>query len=261
VITAQGTISKRVFPVRINTKGIPFGPPFDTDGTPMWKPFQDRDPTEDEMRAWDRLTVPHNLALVLGRASGFVVIDVDPRHGGNETIKKYPMPLTFTVRTPSGGHHYYFACPPGGCASQLAFDQGVEIKGDGNIVLIPPSSKNGVKYEIVDGTENLPVAMLPAWARTVKLRAVGESKWWGAFRTVPQGEQHARLVSLCGYIARTFPNELWPAIPEILWAIARRYPQDSRDPWTEADMAVIAETICAAEQRNRETRVKVRVLE
>ncbi len=260
MITLSGTIPRRIFPVRLNTKGIPFGPPFDSDGSPMWKPFQERDPLPVEIAAWNRITEPHNWALVLGQASFVVVIDVDPRHGGDETIKKYPMPLTFTVRTPGGGHHYYFAGPREGCRSQLAFDQGIEIKGDGNLVLIPPSSKNGVKYEIVEGTENLPPAPLPAWAQARPAKAAGVSTWRDAFGAVPKGKQHTQLVSLCGYIAKTFPDELWPAIPEILWAIARRYPQDAHNPWTQADMVAIAESICAAEQRSRTQRIKVRVL-
>src|SRR5262250_517001 len=121
MITIKGMIPKRIFPVRMNTKGIAFGPPFDADGTPMWKPFQERDPYSEEVAAWNQIAEPHNWALVLGQASDLVVVDVDRRHGGHETIKKYSVPLTFTVRTPGGGLHYYFACPRGGCASQLAF--------------------------------------------------------------------------------------------------------------------------------------------
>ncbi len=254
MILANGAIVKRIFPVRMNTKGIPFGPPFDTDGSPMWKPFQERDPSPNEIAAWNRIAVPHNWALVLGRASDLVVIDVDPRHGGHETIKKYAVPLTFTIRTPGDGLHYYFACPPGGCASQPTFDQGIEIKGDGNIVLIPPSSKvvDGIKrrYEVVPGTETLPAAPLPAWAQA-RPRAVSPSKWRDAFRTVPRGQQNIQLTSLAGYLARTFPDELWPAIQEILWAIARRYPQDPHNPWTLENMTVIAESICATERTRR----------
>src|SRR5581483_2278194 len=58
-------------------------------------------------------TVPVNLGIATGRRSGLVVLDVDPRNGGEETLEELrlehgPIPETVTVQTGGGGWHLYF---------------------------------------------------------------------------------------------------------------------------------------------------------
>ena len=50
--------------------------------------------------------------------SGLIVVDIDPKNGGDRTwnaiVKRYGKGVarTMTVRTGIGRHHYYFAAPP-----------------------------------------------------------------------------------------------------------------------------------------------------
>src|SRR5579875_2503752 len=59
---------------------------------------------------------PANIAIPCG-PSGLAVVDIDPRHGGDETwaalVASLPHPLPDTVRTltPSGGLHVWFRSP------------------------------------------------------------------------------------------------------------------------------------------------------
>ena len=246
-------LSKRIFPVRLGTKGIPFGPPFTEEGHGAWKPFQTRDPFPEEIAAWNRILGPLNWALVLGKASGFVVIDIDPRHGGDTTVTKYPLPPTFTIRTPGGGWHYYFQCPSSGCASQPAFDRGIEIKGDGNIVLVPPSQKNGVAYEIVDGMD-LPPAPLPSWAApATKTRTGGGApgEWSRLLHGVAQGERNASCARLAGwFLARGLGRD---AAQEILTAWNLR----NTPPLPDDEIAHCLASISGADVRRRTSRHRV----
>src|SRR4051794_9168490 len=55
-----------------------------------------------------------NIGIATGLASGFVVIDIDPRNGGNDTMLRLkeelgPLPRTARVNTSEGGRHLYFA--------------------------------------------------------------------------------------------------------------------------------------------------------
>lgn len=73
--------------------------------------------------------------------SGFVVIDVDPRNGGDETIGKLiaelgALPPTWTCLTPGGGQHYYYRDQVGEYAGSLG--DGVDVKFNG-YVIAPPS--------------------------------------------------------------------------------------------------------------------------
>lgn len=77
-------------------------------------------------------------------APGTVVIDVDPRNGGNETIKLFrdngqQLPPTRVVRTMSGGFHYYFDVPED-VTLRSKLGPGVDVKRTGKgYVVVPPS--------------------------------------------------------------------------------------------------------------------------
>ena len=68
-------------------------------------------------RWWSRWT-DANLAVITGARSGIFVVDVDPRHGGDETLAELeeqhsPLPNTVETITGGGGRHILFAHPGG----------------------------------------------------------------------------------------------------------------------------------------------------
>jgi hypothetical protein len=73
-----------------------------------------KDATTDErrIREWWTEWPNANIAIATGPASGLLVVDVDPRNGGEESLKKLfcgsPLPSTPTVNTGGGGMHLYF---------------------------------------------------------------------------------------------------------------------------------------------------------
>jgi hypothetical protein len=80
-----------------------------------------------------------NIGIKTGADSGLVVLDVDPRNGGFESLASFlPLPETPVVRTGGGGRHYYFA-HPGGTVAGGDLADGVELKADGQFVVAPPS--------------------------------------------------------------------------------------------------------------------------
>ena len=122
----------------------------------------------------------HNAGWVTRESA--VVIDVDPRNGGVESVKRLQSDLGIVlkqacagvaVRTGGGGAHYYFSLPEGfRCGTQrVLVDQGydgVDIKGGGNAYVVIPGSKhsNGKMYEwatdqtIASGLAHAPSALL-----------------------------------------------------------------------------------------------------
>ncbi len=88
-----------------------------------------------------------NLGLPTGAVSGVVVVDVDVREhvDGRESMRRaldagwVRMPV-FTVVSPSGGRHGYYPATPGVVQrSWQAARAGVDIRGDGGYIAIPPS--------------------------------------------------------------------------------------------------------------------------
>jgi len=106
-----------------------------------------------------------NIGIALG-ASGLVVVDVDPRNGGHETLAEVlavhgPLPETLTVKTGGGGEHYYFLDPDRQYSSYL-IGPGLEIKAGNALVVAPPSDhKSGTPYRWVD--YDTPISHPPEW--------------------------------------------------------------------------------------------------
>jgi hypothetical protein len=96
-------------------------------------------------------------------ALGLVVLDVDPRHGGDVQVaamqRRYGrLPATRTARTGSGGEHLWFA-HVGPVTGKLA--PGVDIKSNSGYVVAPPSLHfSGSRYAWSDPG---PIAAAPPY--------------------------------------------------------------------------------------------------
>ena len=104
-----------------------------------------------------------NVGVATGPASGITVLDVDPRHGGDESLAIFEerhgkLPPTLTVRT-GDGRHLYFRHPGGEkvkTCTELDGLPGLDVRGDGGYVVGAGSTHaSGVTYAYVEGTEDL----------------------------------------------------------------------------------------------------------
>ena len=98
----------------------------------------------EQIEEWWRMWPDANLAIATGDPVS--VLDVDPRHGGDETLhdleQQYgALPITVTVQTGGGGQHHWFTTPEGSeirnSAGQVG--PGLDIRGAGGYALVPPS--------------------------------------------------------------------------------------------------------------------------
>src|SRR5437773_12272425 len=72
-----------------------------------WKPYQNRHPTPDEIKKWEKMRPPA-WAMVTGRLSCRITLDFDGK-AGCETLKR--LGLKPHRSTPSGGFHVDFIHP------------------------------------------------------------------------------------------------------------------------------------------------------
>ena len=99
-----------------------------------------KDATKDveTIRRWCEQDI--NIGICAGPEAGLVILDVDPLHGGNESIEKYDIPDTLVVITGSGGRHYYFAHPGGAIKNSVGkLSAGLDVRAAGGYVVAPPS--------------------------------------------------------------------------------------------------------------------------
>jgi putative DNA primase/helicase len=119
--------------------GIPVFPCAVGDKRPATKHgFKDASTDPRQIDAWWD-AADYNVAVEPERL-GAAVIDIDPKNGADAA----PYPATFTTGTPSGGKHLWYlgSLPPS--VQKLA--PGVDTRGAGGYVLVPPSAVNGKPY-------------------------------------------------------------------------------------------------------------------
>lgn len=137
-----------------------------------WKAFQKKRATPDEVRGWFERWPDANVSVVTGRLSGLIVVDVDPRHGGDTSLADLerehgPLPATVESATGGGGRHLYFAHPGAGeIHNRVGFVAGVDVRGDGGSIVAPPSiHASGKRYAWKKGRapDDIDPAPLPSW--------------------------------------------------------------------------------------------------
>ena len=104
-----------------------------------WAEFIERRPTQAEAIQWWRRWPGAGLALITGRLSGVIAIDIDPRNGGqlDALANLPPGPISESGRG-DGGRHYFLA-HPGEHVASGAIAPGVDVIGDGHLLVLPPS--------------------------------------------------------------------------------------------------------------------------
>jgi hypothetical protein len=131
---------------------------------------------------WFEGNIVPNLAVCCGEESGIMVLDVDPRNGGDESLAKLgKLPDTAIVATGGDGKHFYFrqACPISSGAHRLG--PGLDIKATGGYVLIPPSNHiSGGTYKWLRdpraGIAELPRNLLNQLIKSKALRGIRQVK-------------------------------------------------------------------------------------
>jgi hypothetical protein len=189
-----------------------------------WEAFQHRRPSREEVSDWFERWPDANLGVVTGCVSGLVVLDVDPDHGGDESLRRLvgrhgPLPVTVEAVTGGGGRHLYFVHPGGLVRNKVGLAPGIDLRGDGGLVVSPPSvHASGHRYTWATGADPacVPLAPLPGW---ILREAVGGDgpvghplDYWRALlrEGVPAGQRNNTVASIAGHL-------LWHGVdPEVV---------------------------------------------
>lgn len=189
----------------------------------------------------------YGIGIVCGRPSGgLVVLDVDPRNGGQLDIEAEGLWFAPRVVTGGGGLHVY-------CSSSSPVSKGktsrlgIDRQGDGSFVVAPPSRHpGGGKYlwfgdDAAWATNEL--APLPAWAlerpEATAAPAAGTTDLWVAAalarpEDVSIGTQHETLTRLAWWAAGHLDRDVAEVV--LLGWAARLTLGNPRQPWALADV-------------------------
>lgn len=206
----------------------------------------------------------------IGLATGpVVVLDVDPRHGGDESLRLLeaehgPLPLTCRVLTGGGGEHIFFLPPDGieirNSAGLLA--PGLDIRGVGGYVVAPSSlhaSGRAYEWSVDHHPDETPLAPMPDWMVAALVRPQpGEARPASAWRQlisegVTNGSRNDAVTRLTGHLLRRFVDP--EMVHELVqaWNLARCAP-----PLQPEEVTKAVASIARKELKRREARDGVR---
>lgn len=110
------------------------------------------------IHAWWSRWPDANIGMPTGERPGRFVVDVDRPEALGELGRE--LPATRTVRTPRGGIHLYFSHVEGVTNSPGGLPKGIDVRGQGGYVLLPPSVTAEGAYWFENQAE---VAEAPGW--------------------------------------------------------------------------------------------------
>jgi len=122
---------------------------------------------EKQIRAWWTRFPGANIGIATGEGSGLVVVDIDPRHGGDvalaELMERFgDLSATIEAATGGGGWHLLFEHP--GVTfknSASVLGEGLDVKTDGGYIVAAPSlHASGRRYAWREGNA---LAPMPGW--------------------------------------------------------------------------------------------------
>lgn len=130
--------------------------------------LHDATPELAQVLRWWTAIPSANIGIACG-PSGLVVLDIDPRNGGDDDLAELeatlgPLPPTLEAHTGGGGLHYLFRHPGSGLKGKAS--PGIDVKDRGYIVAPPSIHPSGGQYVwSVDGDpDEIALAELPdAW--------------------------------------------------------------------------------------------------
>ena len=224
-----------------------------------WEHLQHQRPSEQDVDEWFQRWPDANIGIVTGEISNLIVLDIDPKHGGDTSLERLedkfrPLSATVEAVTGGGGRHIYFAHPGSLTRNRAGLAQGIDLRGDGGYIVAPPSiHPSGRPYEWAPrhSPDEITLAPLPRWIFVPIGPRMGRSlpQWRQLVREgVPEGERNSTIASLTGHL-------LWHGVDaeialELMLAWNR---MRCRPPLDDAEVAQVVASITRLHESNLET--------
>lgn len=220
-----------------------------------WENYQNKCSTVEEINRWWEQWPDANIAVVTGKKSGIVALDLDLKHG--RTSKEFQIPPTACAKSGSGGEHFFFKYPinsdikSGSAISGL----GVDIRADGGYLLLSPSTNEaGGLYEWIVALESKnDLAEMPEWLKTITIINFNDKKWLFGKDGVSEGLRNETSASMAGKILSSTDSELWESLG---WEQLKIWNQKCSPPMMEKELRNTWKSIKKRHTENGQTQWK-----
>jgi len=176
--------------------------------------FKDATVDPDQIAKWFENNPELNIGIATGPRSKIFVLDIDPRHQGNESIfelekKHSKLPDTVSQKTGGGGDQLFFKYPDNGTEIKVSagvIAPGLDIRGKGGYVVAPPSihPDTGRAYCWDNDPEEYDYQPAPQWLLDLIVNGNGK-KPSGPLQVpekIPEGQRNTELTRHAGSLRR-----------------------------------------------------------
>lgn len=194
---------------------------------------------------------PHaNIGVAAGKGSGVMVLDIDTRNGGRESLaaalaKFGKLPKGPKSLTPSGGFHLLFAAPKAKVKSDTSgkrLGAGVDVLSSGSYFVAPGSTGVKGSYRWVKGKAfgDIKLPKLPkVWVSALSSRKAVTSSSGNIGTIIPEGSRNTALTSMAGSMRRA-------GIPEdSIMAALLSHNKSCSPPLDETEVRSIVDSVCS----------------
>jgi hypothetical protein len=220
----------------------------------------------EQIRAWWGRWPTANIAVATGQTSGFFVLDVDPGHGGDESLQALEaehgrLPHTVRSLTGGGGEHILFEHVPGLRNSAGRIAPGIDVRGDGGYVVAPPSMHiSGRRYawNVDHHPLDVPIAQAPSWligltqqpgTNSGETTSPARSERWiqAISQNCCESRRNDTLARLAGHLLRRYVD------PYVVLELARLWNRGRcQPPLDDAEVMRTVNSICLREAQRQE---------
>lgn len=171
-----------------------------------------KDATTDEaqIREWFKRKPTLGVGIACGKDSNLIVLDIDPRNGGDESWREFVEmygnpPETVTALTAGGGEHWLFRYDAAIRSGIL--DDGIDVLAEGKYFVAHPTTIHGRRYEwetSSDPFDDVKISPLPGGWRDAILAPKGSERPPETPNEgiIPEGKRDEMLTSLAGTMRR-----------------------------------------------------------
>lgn len=200
--------------------------PVGVDKRPLiaWREYQERRTVLEEIIEWFRQFPGMNIAVVTGKISNIVVVDVE---ASGKTDWLLP---TVISKTGGGGWHFYYKYPGHHIGNATRIRPETDIRADGGYAILPPSLHvSGKRYEWAVSPEMADFAELPEIPELAKDIKEPEGNNWGKILSTINHEGVRN--STAAQVAGKFVSELQKKqLESIGWLMFQDWDQRQNDP-------------------------------
>ncbi len=220
----------------------------------------------DKIRGWWSKAPSANIGIPMGERSGLVTLDVDTRHGGDQSLEALvkehgELPKTVTATTGGGGKHYVFKYTDDlALKNVVGFRDGLDVRTQGGMIVAAPSMhQSGKRYVWDEGISpfETQAAEMPDWL-IAEIRKVGKkitSKKAPSktpAQKIKEGGRNNHLASLAGALRRKGVGE------EAILATLRAENADRLDPpLDDENVIAIAHSIARYTPEDQDAQFKL----